>query len=194
MNNDRNFWNDAARYGAVIGALLAVSALVENWLSLSGNLKCFMWLLLEFVLVVVLHYWLLHSFTHRRSQLYSAEEGFTFGQGYTFLLAVSAFAGAIMGAVQALYIHVVLGYDNFLDRYLASVASVLTYLGEGSNASLENMLSQMFDQLRSQPAPSIVSTWLNGIWSGVLFGAVFGLIIAGVLARQPKPFETTYHE
>ena len=193
MNNNGNFWNDAARYGAVIGALLSVSTLVENWLSLSGNLKSFMWLSLEFVLVFVLHYWLLHSFTRRRSQLYSAEEGFTFGQGYTFLLAVSAFAGAIVGAVQALYIHVVLGYETYLDRYFASVTEVMNSLG-GMDAATENAFAQLMEQLRSAVAPSIVSTWLGGIWSGVLFGAVFGLIIAGVLARQPKPFETTDHE
>ncbi len=193
MKDNRNFWNDAARSGAIIGAVLGVSALVESQMALSGNLRWFAWLVVEYLVVVALHFWLLYRFTRRRSQLYSAEEGFTFGEAYKFLLTVSAFGGAIAGAVQALYVHVLLGFDNFLDRYLASVTSVLTKLG-GIDATTENMLSQIFDQLRSAAAPSIVSTWLGGIWSGVLFGLVFGLIIAGVLARRPKPFDTPTHE
>lgn len=34
----------------------------------------------EWIGVVVLHYYLLHRFTRNRSKLYSAEEGFSFGQ------------------------------------------------------------------------------------------------------------------
>ncbi len=103
MKDNRNFWNDAARSGAIIGAVLGVSALVESQMALSGNLRWFAWLVVEYLVVIALHFWLLYRFTRRRSQLYSAEEGFTFGEAYKFLLTVSAFGGAIAGAVQALY-------------------------------------------------------------------------------------------
>ena len=99
----QNFWNDAAKCGAIIGAILAVSMILETMMTLSGSMKYYALMTVEWIGVVVLHYYLLHRFTRNRSKLYSAEEGFSFGQGYLFVLAVSAFAGVIVGGVQYIY-------------------------------------------------------------------------------------------
>lgn len=183
-----NFWNDAARCGAIIGCILALSGVLENLMLLSGSAKFYILLVFEFIAIVVLHYYLLHRFTRNRSMLYATDEGFSFGQGYGFLLAVSGFSGIIVGGVQAIYLHLIVGYSNYVDRYLASLTDVMAQSG-GANASMESVFSQLVDQMRAAPIPSVISTVWGGIWSNLLFGALFGLIIAGVLARAPRPFD-----
>ena len=58
----------------------------------------------------------------------------------------------------------------------------------GASSSMEGMLSQIVNELQNSPAPSMLKTVWGGVWSCLLFGVVFGLIIAGVIARAPKPF------
>lgn len=184
----KNFWNDAARYGAIVGCVLALSGLLENRILLSGNMKLFVLLVFEFFAVVVLHYYLLHRYTRNRSRMYTADEGFSFGQGYGFVLVVSGFAGIIVGCVQAIYLHLVVGYSTFLDRYLASMSDVLARSG-GSSDAVESLFSQVVSQIQASPAPSVLRTFLGGVWGSLFFGLIFGLIIAGVLARAPRPFD-----
>lgn len=192
MKNN-NFWNDAAKYGAIIGAILSVSFLFEQWMALSGKTSNFAIIGLEWLLVVILHYYLLHRFTRQRSMLYSAEEGFTFGQGYGYLMVISAFAGIISGVVQFVTLHLVVGYTNYVDKYIAAIQNLLSQSG-GIPASMEGIFSQAIQELQTAPTPSIFSTIWSGLFVSLLFGAVYGLIIGGVIARPPKPFEQQNNE
>ena len=105
-----------AKCGAVIGLILAVSSVLENSVFFTSGTGFLYLMLLEFFAVAAVHYYLLHRYTRRRSQLYTADEGFSFGQGYGFLLAVSGFAGIIVGVVQAVYLHLIVGYANYIDH------------------------------------------------------------------------------
>ncbi|MDE6569278.1 MAG: DUF4199 domain-containing protein, partial [Alistipes sp.] len=71
------FWNEAAKCGAVLGALLAVSFVLENWVTTSGRMGLYYLLILEWVAVGGLHFWLLLRFTRKCSAAYNVEEGFT---------------------------------------------------------------------------------------------------------------------
>lgn len=184
-----NFWNDAAKYGAIIGAILAVSFVLETEMTLTGISAYFMMLGIEVIAVIVLHYYLLHRFTRNRARLYTAEEGFSFSQAYSHVLVLSGFAGIIVGVVQAVYLHLILGYSNYVEKYVGALSSVITANG-GLPASMENAFAQAFGQLQNAPEPSILRTVWSGTFSSLLFGAIFGLIIAGVLSRNPKPFDT----
>ncbi|WP_302374984.1 DUF4199 domain-containing protein [Alistipes timonensis] len=188
-----NFWNEAAKCGAVIGVILAVSNMLENSVFSTEGMGFIYLMVLEFFAVAALHYYLLHRYTRRRSQLYTADEGFTFGQGYGFLLAVSGFAGIIVGVVQAVYLHLIVGYSAYIDRYVAWMTGLFAQMGSASS-SVEGILSQAITELQNTPAPSILKTLWGGVWSSLLFGAIFGLIIAGVIARAPKPFDTEVNE
>lgn len=183
-----NFWNSAARQGAILGAVLAVSSVLENMMMLSGRLTLYALLTVETIAVIVLHYYLLHRYTRQRAALYTAGEGFTFGQGYGYLLAVSGFAGVIVGIVQYLYLHVIVGYGNYVDRMVETMTQMLAASG-GMTAAMEPLMSQTLAQLQSAPEPSVLSTVWSGIFSSLLFGAFFGLIIAGVQTRSPRPFD-----
>ena len=191
--NRNNFWNDAAKAGAILGVLLAVSFVVENQITLAGRAGLYMLYLVEWIAVVAAHYYLLHRFARSRSALCTAEEGFSFMQGYTSVLAVSGLAGIIVGAVQALYLHVVVGYSAYVDRLIAAVERIVAGSG-GIPASMEGLFAQSMEQLQTAAAPSVLQTLWGGIFSSLLFGAVFGLIIAGVLSRAPRPFGESGNE
>lgn len=182
----KTFWNDAARYGAIIGAVLAVSTLFEQYATLSGRASLMMLMVLEYIAVVVLHYVLLHRYTKRYAALYSETEGFPFGKAYGYILLLSAFAGVIVGLVQTLFLHLAMGYESYRDAYIAAMQNYLS--GSNMPASVEPMLSQLFAQLETAPAPSVLQTFWGALWGSLFFGLIFGLIIAGVLVRAPKPF------
>ena len=185
-----NFWKDVAKYGAIIGALLAVSFMLETRLQITASFGLYA---IEWIAVVVLHYYLLHRFTRRYSMMYTAEEGFSFGQGYAYILSVSTVAGLIVGIVQYLYLHFFIGYANYTERTTAALSDYIGRNG-GVPANMESMLSQMFDQIQNTPEPSFLRTLWAVTFVSILFGAVFGLIIAGVLSRAPKPFDTPLSE
>lgn len=188
-NMEKNsFWNNAARQGAILGAVLAASSVLENMMMLSGRLALYALLTVEAIAVIVLHYYLLHRYTRQRAALYTTEEGFTFGQGYGYLLAVSGLAGVIVGIVQYLYLHVIVGYGNYVDRVVETMTEMLAASG-GMTAAMEPLMNQTLVQLQSAPEPTVLSTVWSGIFSSLLFGAFFGLIIAGVQARAPRPFD-----
>jgi len=106
----KTFWNEAAKWGVIVGLLLSVSFVVENLITVSGKMWLYYLMMLEWIGVVVLHFWLLLRFAQNRSRLYGAAVGFTFGQGYGAVMTVSAFAGVIVGVVQEVYLHLIVGY------------------------------------------------------------------------------------
>lgn len=129
-----NFWKDVAKYGAIIGALLAVSFMLETRLQISASFGLYA---IEWIAVVVLHYYLLHRFTRRYSMMYTAEEGFSFGQGYAYILSVSTVAGLIVGIVQYLYMHFFIGYANYTERTTAALSDYIGRNG-GVPANMES--------------------------------------------------------
>lgn len=180
-------WNQVARQGAVLGIILAASSIFEWEAALSGKLGWMGLIFLEWIAVVVLHYYLLHRYTKQYGAAFSAEEGFPFWRAYSYLLNVSLFAGVVVGAVQALYLHAIVGYSNYMARYVEMMKGLIAQMSSGGQ-QMAAILRQTMEQMQQAEAPSIISTAFSGIWSVVLFGLLFGLIIAGVLARSPKMF------
>ena len=64
----------------------------------------------------------------------------------------------------------------------------------GMTAAMEPLMSQTLAQMQSAPEPTVLATVWSGIFSSLLFGAFFGLIIAGVQARAPRPFDDGQNE
>lgn len=182
-----SFWNDAAKYGAMVGLLLAVSSVVENSIVLSGRLWLYMLLMVEWVAAVVLHYYLLHRFTRRRAMQRDETEGFSFGEAYGFIAAMSALGGIISGAVQYVYVYGIIGYGRYIERSADALYSLMARNGNAS-ASMENLLSQSVAQMQQSPEPSVFSAVGGGVLTSLLFGLVFGLFIASTVSRPAKPF------
>lgn len=191
--NKQLFWQEAAKQGGVLGVVLALSMLFESYTSLSGSMGLMTLMVFEWIAVVVLHYYLLHRYTKQYRTGFAVEEGFTFWQGYGYLMIISAFAGVIVGLVQAIYLHLILGYSTYVDRMIASLQTMVASGGQ-VHASMEALLAQSFAEVQNAPIPSVLSTVWGGLFNTILFAAIFGLIIAGVLARAPKLFDTPTDE
>lgn len=184
-----NFWNEAAKCGAVLGCLLAASQVIESLISTSGQKGLYGVMIVEWIVVVVLHFRMLLRFTRSRAALCTPAEGFTFGQGYGCVMAASAFAGVIVGLVQAIYLHLIVGYSNYIERSINAITRLLSENADQIPAALASTLAQQFEQMRAMPTPSVLGTVWSGLFSTLLFGAFFGLFIASMTARQPRPFD-----
>ena len=186
--NKSQFWNETAQKGAVLGALLALSAIFEMWVSISGKHAMLWPMTIEWIAVAVLHYYLLHRYTKQYSLGFSDEVGFTFWQGYGYQMILSAFAGVIVGVVQAVMLHGVIGYSNYIERVMNSTQRIIASSGAPMSNATQSMLAQAFEQVQQTQEPSVLSTAWGSMVNVLLFAALFGLIIAGVTARAPRLF------
>ena len=186
---DKNrFWHDASKCGAVIGALLCISSFIEYNIIISGKIGLYSLFAIEWLGAVVLHYYLLHRYTRERSRLYSRDDGFTFGQGYSFILATSLFAGFIFGAFNYLYQFIIIGYSQVIDQQIAAITQILSISGS-VDTTIEAMLRENIKVIKAAPEPNILQIIWGGITASFVFGGFFGAIIAGTSARQPQPFD-----
>lgn len=187
MMTKENLWADAARSGAILGLILSASLIVENMLTFSGKFSLILLSGVVSLAVAILHYYLLHRYTRQRARLYSAEEGFSFGKGYSFILLISAFSGIITGAVTYIYQYIIIGYSSYIDRMSEMIRSVMQQAGPAA-AALKGQFSNMVSTLQNTPEPSLLDVISGGIINSILFGLIFGLFIAGILSRPHNPF------
>ena len=188
----KSFRTVAATQGGVIGLVLAASMWFETYTTLSGRMGLMALMLVEWVAVVILHYWLLNRYTKQYAAQCPAEEGVPFYRVYCYVLLLSLCAGVIVGLAQAVYLHGVMGYGAYLEQY----AAALKGLAEQSSASssIEPMLKQLFAQLEAAPVPSVLQTAWGGVTGSILYGGFFGLIIAAVQSRRPELFTPKQEE
>lgn len=183
-----NFWNDACRGGAIIGLVMAVSNVAEQAMLLKGGIGMYGLVIVEWLALAGVFIWLLYRFTRKRAALYAPEEGFSFGQGFGFIVVMSLLSGLIVGAAGYFYRHVAIGYDVYTERYIDSVNGLLSEVPVP--AATVDAYELLFEQLRSTPEPSIFAAIASSMFWYVVAGGLIGLVIAGVISRAPRPFDT----
>ncbi len=164
---------------------MSLSMLYEQSTLLSGSMKGLSLMSIEWLLAAALFIYLLYRFTRRRSALYSAEEGFTYGQGWCYAAAVSLACGVIVGVAGYLYRCVAVGNGEYTRRLTEAMRE--TVLGNVP-PSMANLYADMLKELQEAAAPSVFSMVGGSLVSYFFGGAVAGLIIAGILSREAKPF------
>ena len=183
-----NFWNDACRGGAIIGLVMAVSNVAEQAMLLKGGIGMYGLVIVEWLALAGVFIWLLYRVTRKRAALYAPEEGFSFGQGFGFIVVMSLLSGLIAGAAGYFYRHVAIGYDVYTERYIDSVNGLLSEVPVP--AATVDAYELLFEQLRSTPEPSIFAAIASSMFWYVVAGGLIGLVIAGVISRAPRPFDT----
>lgn len=183
---NKAFWNDVASKGALLGLLMLVSHIFEQLMLLNGDLSRMGIVGAEMIVVFGLYTYLLFRFTKRHSQQFSQEEGFSFGKGFTYILTISIFTSIIVGLGGYIFTHSIIGYQQYVDGIVNMYTNVL------STAELPSQVigsyEQMLEHIAEQPEPSIFSTITSSIWSYTFLGALVGLIIAGIVKREPNIF------
>lgn len=185
--NRQTFWNDLAKQGAVLGLLLSLSLIFEIYAQLSGNIVLMFLVVFEWIGVAVLHYILLHRYTRSFGNTFSAEEGFPFGRAYGYVILLSLFAGIVVALAQVVCVNYMIGYEAYIDGMIASMRSVLAQSEMPQH--MEPFMRDLFRQLQEAPTPSILQVAWGAVSNTIFFGMIYGLIMAGVLSRSPKPFE-----
>ena len=183
-----NFWNDACRGGAIIGLVMAVSNVAAQAMLLKGGIGMYGRVIVAWLALAGVFIWLLYRFTRKRAALYAPEEGFSFGQGFGFIVVMSLLSGLIAGAAGYFYRHVAIGYDVYTERYIDSVNGLLSEVPVP--AATVDAYELLFEQLRSTPEPSIFAAIASSMFWYVVAGGLIGLVIAGVISRAPRPFDT----
>ena len=113
--NQTNFWNDAAKYGAIIGCVSAACSLLSDITGVG---------IFGFIGFAV-YLWLLVHYTQKRASLYSTlEEEYGYGKRLGFIVAMALFIGVINAAYTILASRIL--FTAKCSQYLQKPASIRT--------------------------------------------------------------------
>ena len=168
----KNLWNDAAKYGAIMGMVSILFGVIANfvqgwWLSL---------------LSLAVFITLLFLFTRRRVRLYGdGPTGYGYGQCLKYIFLMILFAGILDGAYQIVAVNWLFAahYDEVLNTTIATLASSGLYTDEQLD-----LVIGMTRNLMHSPLYLVFSSVLGAVIKGVFFG----LIVSAYAKRDPNMF------
>ncbi|WP_417012767.1 DUF4199 family protein [Alistipes sp.] len=162
--NQTNFWNDAAKCGAVIGGIWAASSLLSDatGLGVFGLIGFAMYL------------WLLIRYARRRAAALSTpDEEYGYGKRLGFIVAMTLFVGIINAAYTILASRIL-----FTAKYAAAYDQMFAVLAK-SGFYTNEMIAQVSRMVQS---PLMIT--LSTILGQLLLGLLFGLVLAAI--AQPR--------
>lgn len=184
------FWNDALKYGAILGAIMSLSMMFETYILHYSDVplvKALTIYVVEWFAVVIVYIWLLVRFTKRYSQNFAPEEGFTFGQGFGFIIVLAFLVAVIVGMMNTIFISIA-GFDGFIEGYIGRINEMMLYMGENNliTQSLNEDVEVLVDTVAHSTQPSMFESILAAI-NGYVFSAMLvGAIIALAIRRKPQ--------
>ncbi len=184
---NKSFFNEAAKWGLILGLLMGVSRVFECRLMLSGSISQFALLTFEWVVVGVIYGVLLYRAARTRAVEIFEASGFSFMRSVNYAVVISMFASVIVSLASFAYINsVVGGYDIYIDQLLASVTKVI---GESNvDGGVMDMYAETFEELKSTDVaiPTIFDAVLSTLSMYILLGTFFGVIVSFFVKRHIK--------
>ncbi len=192
MKNINNYWNDAAKYGVLLGIAMSGSKILEQSLLLSGDIALMGLYSIEWILSIIVFGAILHFASKRRAMQYPDEVGYPFGLALSFLISVSMLAAIPVACINYVYINSFIGYDNYVNTMIGSINEMMSQIQMTSQSAdmFESVLDETFAQLKEIPQPSIFSSLFGTIVNYICGGGVLGLFVASFTKRKPKVFES----
>lgn len=184
---NKEFWNDVASKGAVLGMIMLASHLFEETALLSGSVALMGAAAVEMVVVAAAYIWAMLRFTKQAAHRYGSKTaGFTYVQGLLYVLWISMFAGIVVGLGRYMYIHYALGYEN----YVASVVeNVNRMIGEMDvMPSIVQKYKETLSAIADTPEPNVLNSISSSIFSYCMWGTAAGLFVAAAAKRGPETF------
>lgn len=187
------FWKDLLNKGAVLGLLMAVSAIFEQCSIIYGGTMSWMSAMgFEYIASIVVYVWLIYRCTKRFSlQVMDMQKGvksFSYAQGFLYVVMLSILTGVVVGVGTYIFRHFVVGYTEYVEGTIRTMQNVLKESQLPS--SVTSSYKQLFAQMASQAEPTILSVLVSNCWNYMLTGTLLGLVIAGVVKREPQLFNT----
>ena len=186
------FLNDMLTKGAILGGVMAASAIVETaMLYYGGNTTWLTAMTVEVLVVVALYIWLTLRFTKGYAKLVLAEREkmpyFSYGNGLSYVISISMLAGVIAALGSYMFRHYVVGFENYM---MANVKLLQDTLSQTEvPASMVGTYDQLFKAMQSQDEPSLISTIFSSVTNYLLAGTLVGLVVAAITKREPKIFD-----
>lgn len=193
------FLNEALKYGAILGIMMSLSTMFETYVLYYSDIalaKASMLYFVEWLIVASVYVWLLYRFSKKYSfNNFDSSEGFDFGQGFGFVVTLALFVAIMVGVTTTIF-QSVMGFDGFINGYIARIDEFVAYMGENNIAmnSMAESLEEVRDNIRAITQPSMLENILAAIYSYVLIGIIIGLIIAAILRRKPIIVERNENE
>ena len=185
------FLNDMLTKGAILGGVMLLSNIAENSILYYGGMKWMVGLGVEYLISLAVYCYLLYRFTKGYANLVLLERKdlpfFSYGNGFSYAVSVSMLAGVIVALGGYMFRHYIIGYENYIDAYVKLLQDWFSQTEVP--ASMVGTYEQMFNTLKSQPEPSLITSIFSGIWTYLMAGTFVGLIVAAFTKREPKIFE-----
>ena len=181
--------NDILTKGAILGGVMLLSKIAEGaMICYGGDLKWILLASLEAIISIALFAALAYIFTRNYSKLAVAERPevpyFTYFQGLSYVITISLLAGVIASLGGHIFMHSVVGFENYVAAYVNIVQNAFAQTGQPVTPEVAKMLSD----LQSAPEPTIIESLLGGAWNYLFGGTLVGLVVASFTRRKPEIF------
>lgn len=187
------FWKDILNKGAILGVLMTLSAIFEQCTIIYGGTISWMSAMgFEYVASIVVYVWLIYRFAkHFSLQVMDMQKDiktFSYAQGFLYVIMLSILTGVVVGLGTYIFRHFVVGYTEYVE---ATIRAMQNALKESQlPSSVTSSYKQLFAQMASQVEPTIFSVLLSSCWNYMFTGTLLGLVIAGIVKREPQLFNS----
>ena len=187
------FWKDILNKGAILGVLMTVSAIFEQCTIIYGGTISWMSAMgFEYVVSIVVYVWSIYRFAkHFSLQVMDMQKDiktFSYAQGFLYVIMLSILTGVVVGLGTYIFRHFVVGYTEYVEATIRTMQNVLKESQLPS--SVTSSYKQLFAQMASQVEPTIFSVLLSSCWNYMFTGTLLGLVIAGIVKREPQLFNS----
>ncbi len=181
---DKVFWNDAAKWGLLIGIIMGSSRLLEYSFSMSGDVSRFTLYTFEWIVVAITYSVLLLRAVENRARIVYKKIGFSIGYCVNYTMVISAFASIIVTALSHIYIEsIVGGYMVYVEKFISSVNSVFEQMEIDS--SIAELYTTAFNEMKnSDNVPSLLDMFISNLSTYILSGVVVGFLVSLIAKRR----------
>jgi uncharacterized membrane protein YwzB len=172
---------------------MTVSAIFEQCTIIYGGTISWMSAMgFEYVVSIVVYVWLIYRFAkHFSLQVMDMQKDiktFSYAQGFLYVIMLSILTGVVVGLGTYIFRHFVVGYTEYVEATIRAMQNVLKESQLPS--SVTSSYKQLFAQMASQVEPTIFSVLLSSCWNYMFTGTLLGLVIAGIVKREPQLFNS----
>lgn len=179
--------NELLTKGAILGCVMLAFNIAETSMFYYGGMSWMLPLFIEMLLSMAMYIFLIYRFTRNYSNLVLAEREkapfFAYGEGLLYAMNLSGLAGVIVAVGMHLYMHYVVGYDNFIGSYVKLFQEFFSQVP--MQAREFNMIGEFLSEMQKAEEPSLISNLLSYVSRYIMTGAFVGFVVAAITKREP---------
>ncbi len=171
--NRNVFWGEAVKGGTIIGLVVSAFELLKTY-ALANEISTLKTVMAIASLVILVA--LIFGYTRRFANNFHSEQGFTYGNGMSFVLGMMIFTGIIVGVCTTLMYNFM-----FHDYILGVVDEALVQLQDVVEDDVFDQTYQATKKMMYNPIAQVFSN----ILSYLISGGFIGLVVCGFTKREP---------